>query len=151
MSRYLVLGSLLALSALAACEGAEARPAPTTTTAQNASVGAANPDHDLCVAVMTHSRTCTDQYLPALVDKRAELDHPAGIKAEVAKDRDGVIAQAHQEWSNDSTDANIEKMCQQPMPNADAMRADVTACQAKTDCGEFSACIVPIMAQSFHD
>jgi hypothetical protein len=149
MSRYLVLGSLLALSTLAACEGAEAKPAPTST-AQKASTPA-NPDHDLCVAIMTHSRTCTDQYIPALVDARAQVDHPAGIKAEVAKDRDGVIAQAKQEWSTDSLDPNIEKMCSQPMPGADAMRADATACQAKTDCGEFSACIVPIMAHSFHD
>jgi len=148
MSRLLVLGSLLALSALAACEGAEAKPAPAST-AQKASTPA-NPDHDLCVAIMTHSRTCTDQYIPALVDARAQADHPAGIKDEVAKDRDGVIAQAKQEWANDSLDANIEKMCSQPMPNADAIRADATACQAKADCGEFSACIVPIITQQFH-
>jgi len=148
MSRFLALGSLLALSALAACEGAEAKPAPAST-AQKASTPA-NPDHDLCVAIMTHSRTCTDQYIPALVDARAQADHPAGIKEEVAKDRDGVIAQAKQEWANDSLDANIEKMCSQSMPNADAIRADATACQAKADCGEFSACIVPIITQQFH-
>src|SRR3569833_1238074 len=148
MSRFLVLGSLLALPALPACEGAEAKPAPAST-AQKASTPA-NPDHDLCVAIMTHSRTCTDQYIPALVDARAQAGHPAGIKEEVAKDRAGVIAQAKQEWANDSLDANIEKMCSQPKPNADAIRADATACQAKADCGEFSACIVPIITQPFH-
>lgn len=151
MSRYLVLGSVLALSALAACEGAEAKPAPTTApTAQKASASA-REDHDLCVAIMQHSRTCTDQYLPVLVDKRAELDHPAGIKAEVAKDRDGVIAQAHQEWATDSTDANIEKMCGQPMPASFTQRGEAASCQSKTDCSEFSNCIVPIIAQSFHE
>ena len=62
----------------------------------------ANADHDLCVAFITHARTCTDQYIPALVDARAAADMPAGIKAEVAKDRDGVIAQAKQEWATDS-------------------------------------------------
>src|SRR3569623_2013975 len=137
MARFLVLGSLLALSALAAGEGAEAKPAPAST-AQKASTPA-NPDHDLCDANMTHSRTCTDQYIPALVDAHAQADHPSGNKEEDAKDRPGVIAQAKQESANDSVDANMEKKCSQPMPIADAIGADATACQAKADCGEFSA------------
>jgi hypothetical protein len=145
MSRNLA-PALLAL-ALAACNAAEAQPAPTTQTAQKTSTGSS--DYDLCVAVMQHARTCTDQFIPTLVDARATADVPAGIKAEVAKDRDGVIAQAKTEWSSDGTDANIEKMCQKPMPNADAERDAATACNAKTDCGEFASCIVPIEARSF--
>ncbi|MEO8549533.1 MAG: hypothetical protein ABI678_06155 [Kofleriaceae bacterium] len=138
----------LSLLALAACEGAEAKPAPAT--AQKASADQANADHDLCVAIIQHSRTCTDQYIPALVDARAAADHPAGIKAEVTTNRDGVIAQAKQEWSTDSTDANIEAMCQRPMPNADAQRDSATACQAQTDCAAFAQCIVPIQAVAWH-
>lgn len=136
----------LALLALAACEGAEAKPAPAT--AQKSSAG--NPDHDLCVAVITHSRTCTDQYIAALVDARAAADHPAGIRAEVASNRDGVIAQAKQEWATDSTDANIEAMCQHPQPNADAQRDAATACQAQTDCTAFAQCIIPIQQAAWH-
>jgi hypothetical protein len=138
----------LSLLALAACEGAEAKPAPAT--AQKTAAASANADHDLCVAIIQHARTCTDQYIPALVDARAAADHPAGIKAEVASNRDGVIAQAKQEWATDSTDANIEAMCQRPMPNADAQRDSATACQAQTDCAAFSQCMVPIMATAWH-
>ena len=144
MSRLLVLGSLLALSALAACEGAEAKPAPST--AQKASTPA-NPDHDLCVAIMTHSRTCTDQYIPALVDARAQADHPAGIKEEVAKDRDGVIAQAKGEWATDSDDAHIEQMCTPANVAAHANdddRAKATECTANTDCAAYTACALPV-------
>ena len=149
MSRYLALApALISILALAACTGAEANTGPST--AQRAQASTAASDHDLCVSIMTHSRTCTDQYIPTLVDARAALDIPAGIKAEVAKDRDGTIAAAKTEWSTDGTDANIEKMCQRPMPNADEDREAAKACQAKTDCGEFSACIVPIEAKSFH-
>jgi hypothetical protein len=145
MIRSLALCCLLA-SGLAACEGAEAKPAPAT--AQKASASTAATDHDLCVAIMTHARTCTDQFIPALVDARAAVDVPAGIKAEVAKDRDSVIGQAKTEWASDSSDVNIEKMCAQPIPDADARRDAATACQAKTDCGEFAACFIPIESKS---
>ncbi|HEX4450271.1 MAG TPA: hypothetical protein VH143_05325 [Kofleriaceae bacterium] len=149
MTRYLSF-CLLALAA-SACTGAEANTSTPTAAPQKAQASATSAaDHDLCVAVMAHSRTCTEQYIPVLVDARAQVDHPAGIKDAVAKDRTGVIAQAKQEWSTDSTDESIEAMCQKPMPNADAQRDAVTACQAKTDCGEFSACIVPVEAQSWH-
>ena len=77
------------------------------------------------------TRTCTDQFIPALVDARAAADVPAGIKQAVASDRDGTIAQAKTEWATDSTDANFEKMCSQPMPEADAKarRGDRLRCQ----------------------
>jgi hypothetical protein len=153
MTHYIslfLLGFTASISA-PACTAADAETSSPTATPQKAQASAnTSADHDLCVAVMTHSRTCTDQYIPALVDARAQVDHPAGIKDAVANDRAGVIAQAMQEWSTDSSDANIESMCQKPMPNADQQRDAVTACQAKTDCGEFSSCIVPIEAQTFH-
>ncbi len=145
MIRSLALCCLLA-SGLAACEGAEAQPAPAT--AQKAAAATSAEDRDLCVAIMTHARTCTDQFIPALVDARATVDVPAGIKAEVAKDRDGTIALAKTEWASDSTDANIEQMCGRPISDADAERDAAKACHAKTDCGEFAACFVPIQAKS---
>ena len=147
MIRSLVLCSLL-VSAFAACEGAEAKPAPAT--AQKASASTATGDHDLCVSVMTHARTCTEQFIPTLVDARAAADVPPGIKGEVANDRNGVIAQAKTEWASDGTDANIEKMCQQPMPDADARRDAAKACDAKADCHEFAECAVPLIAKLGH-
>ena len=143
MSRFLVLGSLLAL---AACEGAEAKPAPANTP-QKAQASSANADHDLCVAFISHARTCTDQFIPALVDARAEADTPAGIKAEVAKDRDGVIAQAKTEWATDSDDAHIEQMCTPANVAAhtnDDARAQATTCNANTDCAAYTACALPV-------
>jgi hypothetical protein len=130
---------LLAVSllALAACEGANAQPASKTTTS----------DRDLCVALMTHARTCTPVFIPALVDARAAADIPAGIKAEVAKDRNAVIAQANKEWATDSTDASIAAACRKPIPHADDQRAAATACQATTDCGAFSQCFVGLIQQ----
>jgi len=146
MSRYLVLGSFLALSALAACEGAEAKPAPANTP-QKMQASAANADHDLCVAFITHARTCTDQYIPALVDARAAADIPAGIKAEVAKDRDGVIAQAKQEFAVDGDDAHIEQMCSSAniaKVATDETRRQATECNANTDCAAYVTCALPV-------
>jgi hypothetical protein len=146
MSRYLVLGSLLALSALAACEGAEAKPAPAATP-QKMQASTATADHDLCVAFITHARTCTDQYIPALVDARAAADIPAGIKAEVAKDRDGVIAQGKQEWAVDSDDAHIAQMCTAEniaKVATDDTRQKATECNANTDCNAYVACALPV-------
>jgi hypothetical protein len=127
---------LLALSllALAACQAAAASPGATASKA----------DHDLCVTVMTHARTCTDVFIPALVDARAAADHPKGIKDAVAKDRNSVIAQAKQEWAHDSTDASIDAMCKQPVLNNDDERAAARSCQAKTDCAAFSQCVMPL-------
>ncbi len=151
MSRYLVLGSFLALSALAACEGAEAKPAPASTQ-QKMQASTATADHDLCVAFITHARTCTDQYIPALVDARAAADIPAGIKDEVAKDRAGVIAQAKQEWATDSSDATIEQMCSSPklaQVATDEKRQKASSCNASTDCAAYTACAVPIFAENW--
>jgi hypothetical protein len=137
---------LLAVSllALAACDGANAQPAskphPSSTAAS---------DRDLCVAMMTHARTCTAVFIPALVDARAAVDIPAGIKAAVAQDRAGVIAQANKEWANDSTDASIAASCAKPPANADELRTSATACQANTDCGAFTHCFVAIVQKSW--
>lgn len=146
--RSIQLLSLVLVSALAACGSADATPVPATP--QQTQAATINTDRDLCVAVLQHARTCTDQYLPTLVDARAAADHPAGIKDEVAKDRAGVIAQAKQEWASDSTDANIEAMCARPMPHAAELREAATRCQAMSDCGEFSACLVPIEQAAWH-
>lgn len=97
---------------------------------------------DTCAQVFRQQRTCTDKYIPALVDLRAKLDLPAGIKSKVASHRDDVIAQAKDEWKKDSTDDAIAATCKK-IP-ADAPVADAKACLAKTGCDAFVACIIPV-------
>ena len=157
----------VSLLALAACEGANAQPAPSPTPSSTAVAAASGASHTpakaahkastdpapwdpaQCAAIMTHARTCTAAFIPALVDARAAADVPAGIKAAVAEDRNGVIAQANQEWARDSTDAAIAAQCQQPKPYTDEQLAAATTCQASTDCTAFSQCFVALLQQSW--
>jgi hypothetical protein len=97
---------------------------------------------------MTRARTCTSDYIPALVDARARQDKPAGIAAEVAKDRDGVIAQANVEWAEDSKDENIAAMCQHlagnPSPEMQADADTIKGCLAAASCSDYTACSMPV-------
>jgi len=140
----IVLASIL----LVACSSAKAPPAQETTVGIAGAHRASTSDYDLCVAAMTRARACTDVYIPALVDTRARLDKPAGIAAEVAADRDGVIAAAKQEWASDSTDSGIAAMCQHMTANvSDQDRAESSACLEQQDCGAFTSCLTPVFAR----
>src|SRR4051794_5500024 len=99
MKRSISFVLALALAPLAAACGTSSEAAPPATGVKAAT--AVSPNHQTCVQVFQRARTCTDDYIPALVDARAKLDLPAGIKAEVASDRAGVIAQAKTEWASD--------------------------------------------------
>jgi hypothetical protein len=145
MSRLVFVMCSLSMLALAAtgCETHEASAAPTATPHQAASP--ASDDQALCVQLQTRARDCTDAYIPALVDARASLDKPAGIAADVQKDRDAVIAQAKQEWANDSTDAAIAAQCAGPFPGTAADRDTARTCMASADCDGYAACFVPII------
>ena len=162
MSRSTVLASvvtslvtpiLVSLALLTpACGTSDAAgPAPVAPrTAQAASTGDAKA---VCVDVFTRSRTCTDQYIPALVDARARYDKPAGAAAAVAADRDGVIAQAKTEWATDSQPAAIDASCTQMVGRlTDADRAEVgtvQACLEIQDCTAYTACLMPYFENRF--
>jgi hypothetical protein len=92
-----------------------------------------------CVAALTRARTCSDAFVPALVDARARHDVPAGIAAAVAADRAGMIAQARAEWAVDSTDASIAQTCADA--GGDVATADAD-CAAATDCAAFATCAI---------
>lgn len=160
MSRTLSVSSLL-VSALvsvvalagAACSASEAAaPAPTTPATAQAQP-ASTDAKATCVQVFTRNRTCTAQYIPALVDLRAKHDVPAGIAAEVAADRDAVIAQANAEWATESTDAAIDATCTKIAAGLTAAeQADfggVGACLAQADCGAYTACVMPYFEKRF--
>jgi hypothetical protein len=138
---------LALLSTVPACDTHEAKAQP----AQPKQAGPASDAdaHALCVKMFVRDRQCTDQYIPALVDARARKDMPAGIAAEVKSDRDGVIAQAKQEWANDSTDAAIDSTCNAIIAHlTDADRADaptMAQCLEQADCGAYVACQLPVL------
>jgi hypothetical protein len=159
MSRSLVLASVLvpalvsALAVLASACGSSdaATPAPSAPrTAQPASAGDAK---SRCVEVFSRNRTCTDQFIPALVDLRAKYDQPAGIAAEVAAHRDDVVAQAKTEWATDSQPAAIDATCTKIAsssgPGDQSQLAGVQACLEQQDCGAYVTCVMPYFEKRF--
>ncbi len=147
--RSLALGThtvVAALSAAACGSTSDAAPAPATARAQ-----APDPTAT-CVEVMTRNRTCTDDYIPALVDARARHDVPAGITAAVKADRAAVIAEALGEWAEDRKDPAITAMCQQLAASGAAPPAEVEAaqaCLAQVACGPYVACVMPVFEKRF--
>lgn len=148
MSR-IALALVLALAPLvAACgtasEASPAKPEPAQATT-------AGDFQTACMTVMQRNRTCTDDFIPALVDMRARKDLPPGIADAVAKDRAGVIAKAKEEWAGDSTDEAFARQCQMLTEHATPENAAAgQACMAKDTCGEYAPCIVSVMEKSFH-
>lgn len=153
MTRMLSLATLVLPLAIAACGTTEAAPAQPVSPpkAQRASSDA--DIQQLCVEVFTRNRTCTDTYIPALVDARARHDKPPGIADQVKADRDGVIAQAKAEWATDSTDEAIQTVCGRIVGSlTDDDRGDLPQardCLAQSDCGAYTTCIMPQFEKRF--
>jgi hypothetical protein len=132
MSRHFLFAVVLA----AACD----RPDSPETAAQKAQLADARAT---CVKLFQRQRACTDAFIPALVDLRRELDRPAGI---AQAPREELVAAAHAEWKDDSTDGAIEGQCDrlaQALP-APAV-ASAKGCIAVDACGEFVTCVMPLM------
>lgn len=153
MSRLLSLSLVLVLTAALApaCGTSDAAAPPVAPNqVQPATAGDAKP---LCVEIFTRNRTCTDQYIPALVDLRAKYDQPAGIAADVAANRADVIAHAKTEWATDSLPEAIDATCAKIIANpAGFTQADgdaAQACLAHTDCAAYTACFMPLFEKRF--
>lgn len=135
------------VGSLAACGGSGAEQGKETTPGQSAGgdMGA------VCRDSFARQRTCTDDFIPALVDTRIELDLPAGIAAEGKKEggRDALIAKAKEEWSSDSEPTAVAAQCKdmsEKMPaehKAELMDAQ-TKCLASADCKSYVECVTPI-------
>ena len=141
--KKLALALTMALAACGSSKPAPATSAPKTSTADDPKA--------VCVATMTKARECTDDYIPALVDARAQADVPPGIADQVKKDRDGVIKEAMGEWKTDSQDANIAAMCEKMAGDPSVTPDDLTAakdCNAKA-CKEYTSCVMPLFAKHF--
>ena len=148
------LALVLALASFVGCKKAEeTKAAPAAAKVEPAQPAAAQPaqaapdNKALCVQTFQKARSCTADFIPALVDARAKYDVPKGIADEVKKDRNAVIDQAMKEWENDSKDDAINATCEKMPAPPDAAAAQ--GCLAKTDCKEFVACITPVFEKQF--
>lgn len=133
----------------AACGGAGADQAQDTTPGQTAAAG--GDTEAVCRDSFARQRTCTDDYIPALVDARIELDLPAGIAAEGKKEggRDALIAKAKEEWSEDSKPEAVAARCKDmdgkmPAEQKAELKDALTKCLAITDCKAYVECVMPI-------
>lgn len=138
----------------AACGGKKPEPATSTTTQPTSggstSTTSAGGAEAVCVEVMTKNRTCTTEFIPALVDVRAKHNNPEGIADAVKKDRAAVVSQAMTEWAVDSKDDAIARTCPQmanAMPDADV--AASKDCLAQADCTAYVGCIMPQFEKRF--
>jgi hypothetical protein len=146
MSR-IALALAFALAPLVAACGTSSEAAPAKP--ESAQAASAGDFQTACMTVMQRNRTCTAEYIPALVDMRARIDKPAGIKDAVAQDRAGVIAKANEEWVGDSTDEVFARVCQAAQQHATPEAAEqAKACMAKDTCAEYAPCITAVMEPS---
>jgi hypothetical protein len=149
MTRMFAL-AIAATALLAACASSSPAPSPAVRSQPGPTVRAdSDSAHADCVALFERQRTCSAEYIPALVDIRVRHDLPAGI---AATDREGgraaLVAQAHDEWRSDSTDEAIAGTCRHIVDGSDPAelderRAQVATCLAASDCTSFVACIAP--------
>ncbi|MBA3451481.1 MAG: hypothetical protein H0T42_00125 [Deltaproteobacteria bacterium] len=143
-----ILLSLVPLT-VAACGGKKA-PEPTTPGTTSSSSTTVAGGQAACVEVMTRGRTCTNEFIPALVDIRAKYNNPEGIADAVKADRNKVISQALQEWSMDSKDDAIARQCERVAASApDADVETSKGCLTQAECGPFVACIMPVLEKHF--
>jgi hypothetical protein len=139
---------LVVVGCLAACGGSGAEQGKETTPGQTAAGGDMEAT---CRESFAKQRTCTDDFIPALVDARIELDLPAGIAAEGKKDggRDALITTAKAEWAEDSKPEPVAANCKDMAGKVPAeQKAELmdahTKCLAMSDCKAFVECVIPI-------
>jgi hypothetical protein len=147
-----LIATLSVLFAAASC--LDAAPDEPATNAANAAQPLSAPTSTstdaVCRALMRRERTCSDSFIPALVQARVESDNPAGITTEDrAVGREALVKQAFGEWASDSQDASIDALCEQiaqsiSPQNDTELRTSASACLARVECDEFVACAVPL-------
>jgi hypothetical protein len=150
MTRMIALTATALLAACGSSSSSAPPPSPNLRSQQGPTVrGDADSAHADCVALLERQRTCSAEYIPALVDIRVRHDLPAGIAAtdrEVG--RAALVAEAHEEWRADSTDQAIAGTCNHIVDGSDPgtleqYRAQAATCRGAGDCASFVACIAP--------
>ncbi len=148
MKNIVVALLVVLVGSLAACGGAGAETGKETTPGQSAAGGDMEA---VCRDSFARQRTCTDDFIPALVDARIELDMPAGIAAEGKKEggRDALIKQAKEEWSKDSEPTAVAAQCKDmsekmPVEQKAEVSGALSQCLASSDCGSYVKCVTPV-------
>ena len=161
MSRVNNLCSFALTLAVAACGGSSspepAKPAsPQPSSPQPASPAAAPTAADfvpMCKRIFARKATCADDYLPALLEVRVELDMPPGIGDKVKTEgRDAVLATAHTELTRDTQPEKVAAVCEEgaaraanaPRERVDQLLDQGTRCEAAADCKAFAVCAAAI-------
>jgi hypothetical protein len=107
----------------------------------------------MCKRLFARKATCADDYLPALLDVRVELNVPPGIGEKVkAEGRDAVLATAHTELARDTEPAKVAAVCEEgaaraakaPPERVDQLLDQGTKCEASADCKAFAVCAAAI-------
>ncbi|NVB80733.1 MAG: hypothetical protein HOV81_20220 [Kofleriaceae bacterium] len=104
----------------------------------------------MCQRIFARKAACADDYLPALLDLRVELNMPPGIGDEVkTQGRDAVLAIAHTELARDTEPAKVDAVCETAATKArnaperaEQLLEQGGRCEAATDCKAFAVCAV---------
>ncbi len=145
MRKSIILSLALCAAACGSSKPAEKKTEPAAVTQSEDEAG--------CVKLRQRQRECTDAFIPALVDMRIKADVPPGIAAAAQKDgRDAIVAQAMEEWKQDSTDEAIARNCKaMPAPPSVTAEQRETArkCLDLAECQAFVDCFLPVLEQIF--
>ncbi len=151
--------AMLTVIGATGCLAGEAEVAPRTASAEPGAAARAQPleaeaapasTEESCRALMQRQRTCTTQFIPALVDARVQHDTPPGVaERERERGREALVAEALAEWESDAQDPNIAALCadiaQAISQEKDALLRDsVSQCLAQAGCEAFVSCAVPL-------
>lgn len=112
---------------------------------------------DLCRALMQRQRSCSADFIPALVAARVSAENPPGIRSREERiGREALIAEAFAEWDSDSTAPAIQSTCDElasslsPAKEGE-LRRSAGSCLAKDGCEAFVACAVPLSLVRWKD
>ncbi|HTL36712.1 MAG TPA: hypothetical protein VL326_26440 [Kofleriaceae bacterium] len=155
MSQVHYLHAFAVVLAVAACGGGSREPAKPASPPPAAPAGAAAPADfvPMCKRLFARKATCADDYLPALLDVRVELNMPPGIGEKIKTEgRDAVLVTAHEEFARDSEPARVAAVCEEgaaraakaPPERVDQLLDQGTKCEASADCKAFAVCAAAI-------
>jgi hypothetical protein len=150
---------------VAACGGSSREPAaPAPSSQPSSSAAPATTDLvPMCERIFARKATCADDYLPALLDVRVELNAPPGIAETIKSEgRDAVLATAHTELARDTQPDRVAAVCDEgasraanaPPERVRQLLEQSKRCEAAADCKAFASCVVEIdrgfIAASMH-
>lgn len=151
MSQHRYVYSFALFLTVAACGGSSPPPAKASPppSSEAAAPVAADPI-PMCKRIFARKETCADDYLPALLDVRVELNMPPGIGDRVKTEgRDAILAIAHTELARDTEPSKVAALCEStaakmPPERVDQLLEHGGRCEAAADCKAFSTCVVEI-------